>query len=167
MLVRHKVWNLPHGLPIVALLLLLSRDLISHPAQQRMTRRKRMQRKRTSCAQLPTKLRSSPKNDSCNGGRLYDYEWNNVKYGIQTSYIISEKLFSSYVGRWRNWAHVSWTAQSPKAKIQTNRISHCVEKEQFHPFKRINPNREFIGFNLYFCPVIKDFAILLMQHQSK
>lgn len=74
MLVRHKVWNLPHGLPIVALLLLLSRDLISHPAQQRMTRRKRMQRKRTSCAQLPTKLRSSPKNDSCNGGRLYDYE---------------------------------------------------------------------------------------------
>ena len=59
MLVRHKVWNLPHGLRIVALLLLLSRDLISHPAQQRMTRRKRMQRKRTSCAQPPTKYRST------------------------------------------------------------------------------------------------------------
>ena len=64
-----------------------------------------------------TKYRSSSRNDSFNEWRLYDYEWNNVKYGLQTSYIIPEKLFSSNVGRWCNWANVSWTAQSSKAKI--------------------------------------------------
>lgn len=40
---------------------------------------------RSTSAQVPTKFRSSSKNDIVNGRKLYDHEQNHGKYGVQAS----------------------------------------------------------------------------------
>lgn len=40
---------------------------------------------RSTTAQVPTKFRSSSKNDIVNGRKLYDHEQNHGKYGVQAS----------------------------------------------------------------------------------